>query len=489
MSAPLKVLYTASEVAPLAKTGGLADVAAALPRQLRLLGREVRSLMPLHSVVDRQLHRCSPLDGTKPFTIHMGGKAFEVSLWTARPPNDGPDAYLLDCPELYDRPTVYTDDADEPHRFALFSLAAIEACRHMNWAPDIFHCNDWHTSLIPPLLYTAEDREGFFRGSRTVLTVHNIGYQGIFSAVLLEELGLSGCEHLLDQEELRAGRIGFLRTGLAHADAITTVSPTYAMEIQTEEYGMGLQDVLRKRRGDLTGILNGVDYDEWSPERDGWIPHHYSRSRLSGKKLNKAYLVKKLGLEGGEDAPLIGVVSRLVRQKGFELCYAVLPELLQYTDLRIAVLGEGEAEYEEFFADLQQRFPGSAFYHGGYSEELAHLIEAAADMFLMPSLYEPCGLNQMFSLRYGTIPIVRRTGGLADSVQPFDPQTGDGTGFVFEHFTEDGLRRAVRSALSTFRDPPLWRQLMNNAMTRNFSWQVQAKRYLELYSEVSRRDS
>jgi starch synthase len=483
----LKILYTASEITPLAKTGGLADVSAALPSQLRLLGWDVRPLMPLYSLVDREAHGCAPLDIAQPFPVPMGGTSYEVSIWTARLPG-GLDVYLLDCPELFDRSTIYTDAEDEPHRFALLSAAAIEACRRLGWAPDIFHCNDWHTALIPPLVETSPDREGFFHDSRTVLTVHNIGYQGIFSADLLDELGLSGCEQLLDANEMEEGRIGFLRSGLANADAITTVSPTYAREIQTDEYGMGLEDVLRERRGDLTGILNGVDYDEWSPERDGWIPHHYSRTRLSGKRKNKSYLLEWLGLAGDVDAPLLGIVSRLAGQKGFELCYGVLPGLLRSTDLRIAVLGEGEAEYEEFFADLAQSFPDSAFYHGGYSEELAHLIEAAADMFLMPSQYEPCGLNQMFSLRYGTIPVVRKTGGLADSVEHFDPESGEGTGFVFEHFTEEGLRWALRLALSTFRNRKAWNQLMNNAMTRNFSWEAQAKRYIELYSGLSRRD-
>ncbi len=487
MSAQLKILYAASEIAPLAKTGGLADVSYALPSQLRLLGWDVRPLMPLYSLVDREAHGCAPLDGARPFPVPMGGRSYEVSIWTARLPG-GLEVCLLDCPELFDRSTIYTDGEDEPHRFALLSAAAIEACRRLDWAPDVFHCNDWHTALIPPLLGTAADREGFFRDSRTLLTVHNIGYQGIFSSDLIEELGLSACKRLLDPDELEGGRIGFLRTGLANADAISTVSPTYAREIQTDEYGMGLQDVLRERRGDLTGILNGVDYDEWSPERDCWIPHRYSRSRLSGKRKNKAYLLERLGLAGDVNAPLLGIVSRLARQKGFKLCYRVLPELLRSTDLRIAVLGEGEAEYEEFFADLAQSFPGGAFYHGGYSDELAHLIEAAADIFLMPSMYEPCGLNQMFSLRYGTIPVVRKTGGLADSVEHFDPRSGEGTGFVFEHFTEDGLRWALRLALSTFRDRRAWEQLVNNAMSRNFSWEVQAKRYIELYSGLVRRN-
>jgi starch synthase len=487
ISAPKKVLFTASEIAPLAKTGGLADVAAALPGHLRRLGWDVRPMMPLYSLVDREAHGCAPLDIPQPFAVPMGGRSYDVSLWTARLPG-GPEAYLVECPELYDRPAIYTDEADEPHRFALLSAAAIEACRRLDWAPDIFHCNDWHTSLIPALLDKAVDRAGFFCDSRSILTIHNIGYQGIFSADLLEELGLSGCRSLLDLNELEEDRIGFLRTGLANADAVTTVSPTYAEEIQTDEYGMGLEDVLRERRADLTGILNGVDYDEWSPERDGWIPHHYSRSRLEGKSKNKAYLLEWLGLTGEVDAPLLGIVSRLARQKGFELCYEVLPEQLRATDLRIVVLGEGEAEYEEFFSRLARSFPGRAFHHGGYSDELAHLIEAAADIFLMPSRYEPCGLNQMFSLRYGTIPIVRKTGGLADSVEHFDPESGEGTGFVFEHFTPEGLRWALELALSTYRNPEAWGQLMNNAMTRNFSWEVQARKYIDLYTEIIRRD-
>jgi starch synthase len=480
----MKICFAASEVAPLSKTGGLADVAAALPRQLSFMGHDVRVFMPFYSLVERQGREFRPLRCAREFSVDLGSIAYEVSVWTTHTVPGGPPIHLVDCPELYHRSAIYTDEADEPQRFALFSKAVIEICRRMEWSPDLFQCNDWHTGLLPLFLESSPERNKLFRDSATLLTIHNIGYQGIFPGDCLEEIGLDGSEHLLDQEELLAGRIGFLRSGIAHADAITTVSPTYAEEIQGEEYGMGLQALLRQRKESLTGILNGVDYDEWSPERDNWIPYRFSRTRMDGKEKNKSYLLEKLQLSGGTEAPLLGIVSRFARQKGFELCYSVLPELMTGSDLILVALGTGDSEYEEFFRNLEQRFPGRAFYHCGYSDELAHLIEASADMFLMPSRYEPCGLNQMFSLKYGTVPIVRKTGGLADSVTPFKRETADGTGFVFEHLNSDGLRWALRLALETYSDRPLWRQLMSNGMLQDFSWKKQARLYEELFTSV-----
>jgi starch synthase len=480
----MKICFVASEIAPLVKTGGLADVAAALPRQLSFMGHDVRTFMPFYALVDRQDRDFAPLRGVGPVRIDLGDVAYDVKIWTSGTERDDTTIHLVDCPELFHRSTIYTDEDDEPQRFALFSKAVLEACRRLEWAPDIFHCNDWHTGLLPLFLKGEAELNRLFRNSVTLLTIHNLGYQGIFPGDCLDSVGLGDFTGLLDREELRAGRIGFLRTGIAHADAITTVSPTYAKEIQSEEYGMGLQTLLRDRRGSLTGILNGVDYGEWSPERDRWIPYRYSLRRPAGKAKNKLYLLDKLSLNGGIEAPLLGLVSRFARQKGFELCYSVLPEAMIASDLMMVALGTGDSEYEEFFRNLQSRFPGRAFYHCGYNEELAHLIEAGADMFLMPSRYEPCGLNQMYSLRYGTIPIVRKTGGLADSVLPFTRETGEGTGFVFEHFNEDGLRWALDLALDTYRSRPLWRRLMDNGMRQDFSWKKQAKLYEELFADV-----
>jgi starch synthase len=482
MASALRIAFAASEITPFAKTGGLADVSAALPLQLHRLGHDVRLFTPLYSTTNRDGRELLRVDLAQDVEVKLGWRTYRFSLWTTALAEDGPSVFFVDCPDLYHRSQIYTSDVDEPQRFALFSRAILESCQRMGWAPAVIHCNDWHTALVPLMRRTVYDWDTLFSSTRTLLTIHNIGYQGVFGADAVEGFGLADWGHMFDQDDLREGRVNCLRTGLIYADLLSTVSPTYAQEIQTDAYGMGLAPLLRSRSERLVGILNGVDYDVWSPEQDVHIPHRFSRKRPAGKKKNKSYLLSHLGFNGDEAAPLLGIVSRLAEQKGFDLCVPVLPEVLATTKLSIVALGTGEARYEEFFSWLQQRFPGRVVFHQGHHDELAHVIEAGADMLLMPSRYEPCGLNQMFSLRYGTIPIVRRTGGLADTVHPFDPQTGEGTGFVFQEFAPDGLRRAIDQALRVYGDRPAWERLISNAMAENFSWETQAHRYVEIYS-------
>ncbi len=483
MARPLKICFAVSELSPLVKTGGLADVAAALPRQLRRLGHDVRVFVPLYSTADLRQRSIRRLDAIGEVPIQQGRRTHRVSFHALDHDGDEAAAHLVDCPELFHRPLLYTTDPDEPQRFGLLCRAVIECCQRLGWAPDVFHCNDWHAALVPLLLRTSYEWDRLFRASRTLVAIHNLGYQGVFPAAAIDELGLGSWRDRFDQDELRAGRIGFLRTGLQHADMISTVSPTYAREIQGEEHGMGLAGLLRARGDRLVGILNGVDYDEWSPETDRFIPHRYSAGDLAGKARNKADLLATLRLDSAGDRPLAGIVSRLSAQKGFELAFDVLPELLAGDRIRLVVLGQGEARYEDFFEQLQHRFPGRACFHRGFSDELAHRIEAASDLILMPSRYEPCGLNQLFSLRYGTVPVVRKTGGLADTVEPAD-EGGGGTGFVFEHFTPDGLRWALGRALDAYRDRERWARLVRNGMARDFSWDNQAPRYVELYRRI-----
>jgi len=487
MSPALKIAYVSSEIAPFAKTGGLGDVGAALPSYLDRLGHDVRPFLPLYASIDRRAHALHPVGFAQDISVRMGGRAYTFSLWTAPLADGGPAAYFVDCPELYARPHIYTSDPDEPQRFALLCRAVLESCQRMGWAPDVVHCHDWHTALLPLLLRTAYSWDSLFHRTRTMLTIHNIGYQGVGPARWIHDLGLADWTHLFDPEDLRFERVNLLRTGLVYADLVTTVSPTHAREIQTPEYGMGLDGLLRARNSTLVGILNGVDYGVWSPERDAYLPQRYSADRLEGKIANKRHLLAEIGLPASNGAPVAGIVSRFVPQKGFDLCFPVLPELLRTTDLRLVAVGSGDVVYEGFFARLEREFPGRAVYYRGYNDELAHLVEAGADLFLMPSRYEPCGLNQMFSLRYGTIPIVRRTGGLADTVEPFDPTTGRGTGFVFDHFTPDALRWALRSALDTYRNRRAWMQLMRNAMTRDHSWTRRAAQYVEAYAWLAGR--
>lgn len=482
---PLRICYVASEVASFAKTGGLADVAAALPVALRRQGLEVLVFTPFYSKVEREGRTFHAVDALQDVSVEMGDREYRFSVYTSEFPSGDDKVHLVDCPELYHRDGIYTEDDDEAERFALLSRAAIESCQRLAWPPDLFHCNDWHTALIPLLLRTQYEWDQLFSATRCLVTIHNLGYQGIFSSAQITRLGLERWTHLFDQEDLRNGLLNMLRTGLIYADVVSTVSPTYASEIQTAEFGMGLEHLLRARRSTLLGILNGVDYDEWSPEADRFIPHKFSARYRTGKRQNKDYLLKQLGLAPAREAPLVSIVSRLVPHKGFDLCFTILPELLARRVLRLVVVGTGDPHYEEFFSNLQQSFPDRVCYHAGYHDELAHVVLAAGDMILMPSRYEPCGLNQMFGLRYGTLPIVRKTGGLADSVEMVDGE-GNGTGFVFERFGPTALRWALDTALDYHADRAAWDRVVDNAMARDFSWEVQARRYVELYDWLAR---
>jgi starch synthase len=482
---PTRICLASSEIAPLAKTGGLADVSAALSAFLHRTGHDLRVLMPRYSSMQTEGLDITPVDFLQRIPIRIGAREGHYSIDTAIMPESGLPIYFVRCPELYDRGSIYTTDDDEHVRFILLSRAAIEMCQRMGFAPDIFHCHDWHTSLIPLYLKTTYAWDRLFSNTRSVLTIHNIGYQGVFNASILPDLGLSGAEHKLHQDDLGLGRINFLKTGVLHADVLTTVSSTYAREIQGQEYGMGLQDLLQQRRSTLIGILNGVDYREWDPATDKLIPMNYSAQDLRGKTDCKLELMKDLQLSGGAARPLIGIITRLTGQKGIDLMQKVLPTLLQRRDFAIAVLGSGEQRYERFFHSLQQRFRDRACFYRGYSEKLAHWIEAGSDMFLMPSRYEPCGLNQMYSLKYGTVPIVRETGGLADSVQLVDPQTRSGTGIVFRDYSALALGWAIDTGLELYADKPLWQQIMQNGMARDYSWEHQGQLYAELFRKLS----
>ncbi len=478
---PVRVAFLSSEVAPFAKSGGLADVGLSLPKALSKLGHEPRVFMPLYASVDRERHGLRPL-GAGLIDLRISGQTIPFQILTAELPGTGAPIYFVDCPRFYGRPSLYTNDADEPLRFLYFSRAVFEICQRLGFSPEILHANDWQTALVPLLKKTLYSWDRLFQRSRTLLTIHNIGYQGIAPAGVVEAIGVD--RGLFDPVDLREGRVGFLKTGILHADRLNTVSPTYALEIQTEAQGYGLDPFLRRRARDLTGILNGVDYDEWDPSTDRFIPFRYSARSLHRKKKNKEALLGRLGLRYSETVPLVGMVSRLSYQKGIELLFDSLPAVLGRTAMQLVVLGTGEAKYERFFADLEKRFPDAVRFAGAFHEELAHWIEAGADLFLMPSRYEPCGLNQMYSLRYGTVPIVRKTGGLADSVRPFDPASGEGTGIVFDHFNAAAAVWALETAIRLFHDREIFRGLVLNGMSEDFSWNRQAERYLAIYREL-----
>jgi starch synthase len=475
-----------SELAPFAKTGGLADVTAALAAFLQRAGHDVRLFLPLYRRVAEQGLELRPIPGLQDISLELGGRRLWFSLSRTPLPGADLDVYLIRCPELFDRPGLYDSEGDEHLRFAFFSRAVLEGCQHLGFAPDIVHCNDWHTALIPFLVRTMYGWDQMLSRTRTLLTIHNLAYQGIFPAAAVEELGLAPWGERVHQEDLAAGVFSFLKTGILYADALTTVSETYAKEIQTEEYGMGLHHTLRAREDHLFGIVNGVDYRDWDPATDSLIPVNYSAEDLTGKWENQRRLLQELKLQpAGEQVAVVGLVARLTAQKGINLLFEPLPQFLSNRDLRFVVLGSGDPGYEKDFEELQRMYPGKVCYYRGYSNKLAHWIEAASDVFLMPSRFEPCGLNQMYSLRYGTPPVVRRTGGLADTVKPFDPATGSGTGFVFDHYSSDGLRWALGRALDCFAEPRSWRQLMQNGMAEDFSWDRQGPHYVRLFRQLT----
>jgi len=483
---PYRLAHVTSEIAPYAKTGGLGDVSAALPAALSRAGHEVRVFSPLYAAIDLSEHDFLAVDGLQDMTVEVGERKVPYSVYRAVGESDVA-LYFVHCPRMFGREGIYTSDPDEHARFIVLQRAAIECCQRMGWAPDVFHCHDWQTSLIPLYLKTLYAWDRLFRNTRTVLTIHNLGYQGLFPKKILGDTGFEPCSEYLHQEDLRKGRIGFLKTGLIYADLLTTVSPTYAREIQTEQHGAGLDGFLRERASSLVGILNGVDTTVWNPSTDPNLHVRYSGKSLGRKERNKAQMLQELGLGYRKGAPAVGMITRLAYQKGIKLLPESLPPVLASRDLRLVVLGSGEEEHERFFAELEQAFPRKVRFWRGFHAQLAHRIEAGCDLFLMPSLYEPCGLNQMYSRIYGTVPIVRKTGGLADTVELFDPETGEGSGIVFDHATPQGVRWALEAALDLYDRPDLWRRLVENTMDCDFSWERQVKQYEEAYARVVRR--
>jgi starch synthase len=482
----MRVAFAAAEVAPYAKTGGLADVAGALPLELGRQGHDVRVFMPLHGRIDQGKYPSVPVDFLQGVWIALGPHAYAFSVRTAKMPDSDVDIYFIDCPPLFHRPGIYSGEWDEHLRFALFSRAVLECCQRMGWSPHVLHCNDWHTALLPIYLRTLYSWDRLFADTRTVLTIHNIAYQGVFPSDVVGNLGLAEYHWLLYQEDLERGRINFLRTGLLYANVVTAVSKTYAREIQTEAFGNGMERVLRARAESVIGIVNGVDYSVWDPASDPYLQHHYDVDTVAeGKRANRAQLLREVQLSDDPKVPLLAVVSRLTAQKGFDLVFEPLAEALRYLDVRVVVLGSGEPGLEMRFHDLQRAYPQKCFFYRGYHERLAHLIEAAADIFLMPSRFEPCGLNQMYSLRYGAVPIVRKTGGLADTVQLYDPATGQGTGIVFDHYDVTAFAWALKAALLLFKDKPAFARMRANGMAQDFSWQRQGAEYVKLYQALT----
>ncbi len=477
----MKILFVASEGLPFSKTGGLADVVEALPRALVGMGHEVSVVLPRYrgtktsAVVLPSL--TIPLGDGLRFPAVAGGTLVS-----------GVRYYFVDDAEYFDRDQLYgaqgKDYPDNAERFAEFCKAAIEIAKQV-WRPDVIHCHDWQTALVPVALRTLYEADPVLAAVPVVFTIHNMGYHGLYPRAVLARLGLP--ENLFAMDALEFyGKVNFLKGGLVFADYLTTVSRKYAEEIQTPEYGHGLDGVVRGRTDRLQGILNGVDYTAWSPDHDMLIATQYSAKDFSGKKLCKRDLLEQFKLPAENlSRPLIGIVSRFADQKGFDLIAQVAGELLS-ENIALVALGAGEPKYEQMFRELSAKFPDRVGVKIAYDNTLAHKIEAGADMFLMPSRYEPCGLNQIYSLRYGTVPIVRATGGLDDTIEPFDALSGRGTGFKFKEYDGKALLACVRQALQVFKNEKDWRKIQINGMGKDFSWHASALEYARLY-EAARK--
>jgi starch synthase len=484
----MKILLVSSEVYPLAKTGGLADVAGALPKALKKLGVEVRVVMPKYKGIEEKGFPIAYRDWRISCPISQSmvtGEIVESSY-------DGITTYLVDKDEYYYRDHLYStqdgDYLDNAERFTFFSKAVLETIRVTGWVPDVVHCNDWQTALVPVFLRTLYRDDPIFSRIASLLTIHNLGYQGLFWHLDWHLLNI-GWEYFTPEHLEFYGKINFLKGAIVFADVINTVSKRYSEEIQTPEFGAGLDGALRSRAADLFGIVNGVDYDEWSPEKDPCLPQNYSITSLQGKKACKTSLQKAFGLPTSSGAPLIASISRLADQKGFDLVAVAIEKMLAL-GVQYVLLGTGERKYHEIFTDLAHKYPRAFAVKIAYDNDLAHLMEGGADMFLMPSQYEPCGLNQIYSLRYGTVPIVRGVGGLEDTIRDNPRDPSDSTGFKFHDYSPEALLAAVERAVEAYRNPEPWTAMVKRCMNEDFSWEKSAAAYLSLYQRaVSKHES
>lgn len=480
----MKVCFACSECYPYVKTGGLGDVCGSLPKSLAELGCESKVFLPLYGGIKTLTYGLNQIDTLQNIPVKIGDSEHTFNVWFGTLPDSKVPVYFIDCPYYFHRELPYTSDRDEDERFILFQQAVLMTLQRLEWSPDIIHCNDWQTGLIPVYLKTTFAWDKLFEDTKTILSIHNIGYQGRFSKESITAAGLSMEQfYPMGPFEIDGG-FSFLKAGIVYCDLITTVSPTYAKEIQTEEYGAGLEGVLQIRSQSLVGILNGIDTDIWNPMKDKYIKAHYSVDDIEEKEINKKNLIDRIEFKYKKDRPVIGLISRLTSQKGFDLMKPFLYSLLGSNDLQLVVLGSGEAQYEDLFRTASYSFPGKLFFWSGYNTELSHLITAGADMFLMPSKYEPCGLNQMYSLAYGTVPIVRKVGGLADTVKDYHEFDEKGNGFSFEDYQADALEKTIYRALRIYEDKDIWKAIMERGMSEDFSWEHSAKEYLNLYEKL-----
>lgn len=474
----MKVLFAASEAVPFAKTGGLADVAGTLPGELAKLGADVRLIMPKYKSIPK-----SYVD-----RMEYIGYVYVDLAWrhqycaVLKLEHEGLTSYFIDNEYYFNRDGLY-GHYDEAEQFAFFSKALLKVLPLIGFKPDIIHCNDWQTGIVSVFLKAQFDLEEFYKGIKTVYTIHNLKYQGIFPKEILGDILGLGWEHFNADGLEFHDCINYMKAGIAYSDVITTVSRTYAEEIKHDFFGENLNGMISKRSDSLYGIVNGIDYKENDPAADVRIFENFDGESLEGKYENKRMLQQTLGLPQRRDIPIIGIVSRLVDQKGFDLIARVFDELLQ-SDVQLVVLGTGEKQYEELFRDAASKYPGKVSANLKYDGVLAQRIYAGSDMFLMPSLYEPCGLSQLFSLRYGTVPIIRETGGLKDTIIPYNEFTKEGTGFTFVNYNAHEMLDTVKRAISFYGNREIWEGIIRNGMKQDFSWNKSAQEYIDLYRKM-----
>jgi starch synthase len=477
----MRIVIATSEAVPYAKTGGLADVAGSLNKEYRGMNKEAYIILPLYKKIkegDIPLRNTGLKIKVPVGEREIGGEVF----------SDQVSAYFISCDEFFDREDLYGsprgDYLDNASRFIFFSRGVLETSKMLKFRPDVIHCNDWQTALLPFYLQTIYKEDRFFKDTATLLTIHNLGYQGLFPASEMPLTSL-GWKFFNPEGIEFYGKINFLKAGLISADVLTTVSNTYAKEILQEDFGFGLEGVLKNRERDLYGVINGIDYDEWDPSRDKLIPETFHIENLQGKAVCKRMLVKEASLDK-VDRPLIGMVGRLSAQKGLDLVLQSLEEILSL-GVNLVILGKGDESYHRGFSEAAQRYRGRISVTIGFEESLAHKIYAGSDFFLIPSKYEPCGLGQLISMKYGTLPIGRRTGGLADTIQDYNPLAVRGTGFLFSDYTSSAMQDAIKRALCVYTDMDKFQKMIVSAMKMDFSWKRSAERYIELYGHTIKK--
>ncbi len=486
MSGSLRILYVSAECAPFAKVGGLGDVTGSLPRYLKKAGNELIVVIPMYSFID--VCKFNMTVAVENMRVQLGKRILTCNV-NKSALNDNVPVYFIDYKPYFGRPGIYNDKefkdySDNPERFTFLSAAALSLCRELNFSPDIVHANDWHTAVLPAYLKRLYAGDPLFSNTASLLTIHNLAYQGRYNRYYYEASGL-GEEDFTPEKFECFGDVNFLKGGIHFADIVNTVSKGYALETRTEHGGYGLDHYLRIKGEDYVGIINGADYQEWDPATDRLIPENYTEGDMTGKSLCKVRLQSELNLMNSGNTPVIAVISRLVFQKGLYLLTECIEGILNNMDVQFAILGSGDNQLEAYFRNLPEQYPGRVGSFIGYSNELAHLIEAGSDLFLMPSLYEPCGLNQIYSLKYGTVPVVRATGGLDDTIENYDQNRGEGTGFKFVEASSKAIYGTVAWALETYTLRKLhFKKLIKNGMGKNFSWDRSAEEYFHLYERA-----